>query len=1501
MSDSAAFTTLRVIPVIDGVSDALNKQLSSLSGVGKTAGKQLGDSLAAGVEVAAKKVEAATDKVVKARDKEADAAGKLKTAEAQLQTLRDKGVDDAGRLAAAEEKVSAAKRKQQAASRDVAKVAKEEASANEQLAKAKKKVSDASDEGAAKGGRFSRWMGGLKQQSDDAGKSINGLSGKVKGLGSSLTSNLGLGASLGIASVVGGLVKMGDEFAQVNKTLSFTTGASGKALEDLNTSVKKIGKSAPFAMTDIATSIADVAKATQLTGQPLEDMTQRVMKLGRMGQQVDVKTLTQSMRAFGVPANQMAAQLDDMYRAAVSSGMGVGQLSEMALKGAPQFKQFGLNLNETATMMGTLHKAGIRGEAVTMGLNKAMIGLSKGGGDVKVKFKDAVGQISAYIKSGNTSEATAMAGKLFGIKSAGQFIEAIKQGKLNLDQMNGSLDKQKNGIMDAGGAVPTMSGAWQLLKNNVMIELEPIVTKLFTAMTNGIMWIREHGTGTISSLADKVKALANFFKENEVALSILKGVLAGVAAGYLAIKVQMLATFMAEKIRAMVTAVRAWTVATQGQTVAQRALNLAMKMNPIGLIVGLIVGLGVALWAFFTKTETGRKLWAKIWGGIKTAVSAVTNWFTNTAWPAIKKFFTGITDAVGTVLGFVKRNWRTIITIIGGPIGITVALVTKHWDKIKRVIAAVWNWISDTLWPGIKKVAGWIGDAWGKVGEYAGKAKDMVVEKFTTILNFFTGLPGKLANTAKTMWDGIKNSFKALINFLIKGWNGWAKKLSFTVPDLLGVPRRGEKIQPMPTIPEVQFGGGGYTGNLPVKAIAGVVHGDEQVIRSKSRRKIEAAHPGALDYMNEHGAIPGYEGGGYVTPAGLTGGKIQTGNPPNIGLTTDLQRWMWDQIRAVFGSATMMSGTRNASVGSGFDNHMGARAIDIVDSTSTMMRIANWIADKFPGTLELIHGPGFARQIKNGKIVGDGGGSTGFYAGAGRHDDHVHWAMDKIVGAAPTTGGDAGGGDAGSGDTSGSSDTSGSYDYSQGDKSEKKTKYDKDVADAKAKYDQDLAALKAKYRIGTTNNDLKAAGQQITRDKIELDRQRDAEINSAGGDKDKIKAIRDRYKPQYDALKTRRQDLSLQKIDSGNASAADKAAYDAAKKDLDDKFKKDKDDRKAAYDKALGELKDQAGKSYPTSISGWAGFAAQEFVGGQVADMLGIFGINDSPGALTALSELHNQVRVTDKSGKHIWGNYQSDGGSGASGPDSTEPKNSDEKTPPAGPLTGLGKNYPAQIVKAAKDLGLTKLAATIGVATGLVESGDPMKMYANSTVPESLKYPHDAVGSDHDSLGIFQQRAGAWGSVAERMDAYKSAQWFFRALQRVPNWETNPGGAAQAVQRSAFPDKYGQKMGRAGELVNEAKLFDHGGWLMPGQVGVNKTTQPEPILTRNQWADVSETIKIARAGGGGDVVGKLEQIRQMLARSGDQITVNGSVADDSLRKLRAAQDRKIRTKLGAL
>lgn len=101
---------------------------------------------------------------------------------------------------------------------------------------------------------------------------------------------------------------------------------------------------------------------------------------------------------------------------------------------------------------------------------------------------------------------------------------------------------------------------------------------------------------------------------------------------------------------------------------------------------------------------------------------------------------------------------------------------------------------------------------------------------------------------------------------------------------------------------------------------------------------------------------------------------------------------------------------------------------------------------------------------------------------------------------------------------------------------------------------------------------------------------------------------------------------------------------------------------------------------------------------------------------------------------------------------------------------------------------------ADIALETALTESG--LRMYANVNNPESLRLPHDAVGRDHGSVGLFQQQVGGavnstanWGSTAELMDPEISARKFLDALLRL-NWMTMTNwGAAQAVQRSAFPD----------------------------------------------------------------------------------------------------------------
>lgn len=77
--------------------------------------------------------------------------------------------------------------------------------------------------------------------------------------------------------------------------------------------------------------------------------------------------------------------------------------------------------------------------------------------------------------------------------------------------------------------------------------------------------------------------------------------------------------------------------------------------------------------------------------------------------------------------------------------------------------------------------------------------------------------------------------------------------------------------------------------------------------------------------------------------------------------------------------------------------------------------------------------------------------------------------------------------------------------------------------------------------------------------------------------------------------------------------------------------------------------------------------------------------------------------------------------------------------------------------------------------------------------------------GGDRDSVGLFQQRPSqGWGTVAQLTDPETAARKFFNALKAVPGWETlTLTAAAQAVQRSAYPNAYAQWADEADELLD--------------------------------------------------------------------------------------------------
>ncbi|MFF1830685.1 C40 family peptidase [Paenarthrobacter sp. NPDC058040] len=154
---------------------------------------------------------------------------------------------------------------------------------------------------------------------------------------------------------------------------------------------------------------------------------------------------------------------------------------------------------------------------------------------------------------------------------------------------------------------------------------------------------------------------------------------------------------------------------------------------------------------------------------------------------------------------------------------------------------------------------------------------------------------------------------------------------------------------------------------------------------------------------------------------------------------------------------------------------------------------------------------------------------------------------------------------------------------------------------------------------------------------------------------------------------------------------------------------------------------------------------------------------------------------------------------------------------PAGGGIAGLSAaqtRVASSYVSVGKGLGLPREALVIAIMMLLQESS--LRMLANTSVPESFNFPHDGVGSDHDSVGSAQQRpAAGWGSVQELMDVTYNARAFYggpsgpnhgspRGLLDIPGWASmSKGQAAQAVQVSAFPELYDRWEPQASALVD--------------------------------------------------------------------------------------------------
>lgn len=292
-----------------------------------------------------------------------------------------------------------------------------------------------------------------------------------------------------------------------------------------------------------------------------------------------------------------------------------------------------------------------------------------------------------------------------------------------------------NGLMD--GLNKFVDNLSQSIANNA-----PKIVAFFKEVKDSLGSVfsigKDFASGVWEVAVDMIKGVAGAFnlmtgngKKAKGPVTSLSKALGGIAKHKTAIKTVgslFAAYFVGSKVALGITAVvkgiHAWRTATVGMTAAQKAMNLAMASNPIGLIV---VAVTTAITALVLLYKHNKKFKAFVDGMFSAAKKA------------FDKIFKVTKEIFGKIIDFFKKDWKQVLLFIANPIAGAFALIYKHNKKFKKFVDGIVKNIKD----GFSNAGKWLGKTWDGMKKTWTGAMDSMTKStkkgFEQTKNYFTG------------------------------------------------------------------------------------------------------------------------------------------------------------------------------------------------------------------------------------------------------------------------------------------------------------------------------------------------------------------------------------------------------------------------------------------------------------------------------------------------------------------------------------------------------------------------------------------------------------------------------------------------------------------------------------------------------------------------------------------------------------------------------------------
>ena len=209
-------------------------------------------------------------------------------------------------------------------------------------------------------------------------KGLDGIGGAAqKGL--SVTSKVLGGAATAITALGGAVIKVGSDFEAGMSEVQAVSGASGEALEQLKEKAKEMGAKTKFSATESAEAMNYMAMAGWKTEEMLGGIEGIMNLAAASGEDLAATSdiVTDALTAFGMSASDSTHFADILAAASSNANTNVGLMGETFKYVAPLAGSLGYSAEDTATAIGLMANAGIKGSQAGTALRSIMTRLAK--------------------------------------------------------------------------------------------------------------------------------------------------------------------------------------------------------------------------------------------------------------------------------------------------------------------------------------------------------------------------------------------------------------------------------------------------------------------------------------------------------------------------------------------------------------------------------------------------------------------------------------------------------------------------------------------------------------------------------------------------------------------------------------------------------------------------------------------------------------------------------------------------------------------------------------------------------------------------------------------------------------------------------------------------------------------------------------------------------------------------------------------------------------------